>query len=89
MEKLPPGSAPTNLTVKLKNGQVYTKRIDFARGMPQNPLTPLEIEAKFLDLATTVIPEKQAREIIKAVDNLEDMANIQSLIKLMAVSNNK
>lgn len=40
MEKLPPGAAPTRLTMKLKNGAVYTKRIDYAKGMPQNPLTP-------------------------------------------------
>ena len=57
--------------------------------MPQNPLTPQEIEDKFRDLATTVIPAKQAEEIIKAVKNLEDMVNIQSLIALMAVSNSK
>jgi 2-methylcitrate dehydratase len=59
MEKLPPGSAPTNLTLKLKNGQVYAKRIDYARGMPRNPLTPPGIEAKFPDLATTVIPKSK------------------------------
>jgi 2-methylcitrate dehydratase PrpD len=89
MEKLPPGAAPTKITLKLKNGQVYTKRIDYAKGMPQNPLTPREIETKFLDLATTVIPVKQANEIINAVNNLEDMANIRSLIEIMAVSKSK
>ena len=89
MGKMPPGAAPTRLTMKLKNGEVCIKRIDYAKGMPQNPLTPQEIEDKFQDLATTVIPAKQAEEIIKAVKNLEDMVNIQSLIKLMAVSNSK
>ena len=86
---MPPGAAPTRITMKLKNGGVYTKRIDYAKGMPQNPLTPQEIEDKFQDLATIVIPAKQAEEIIKAVKSLEDMVNIQSLIKLMAVSNSK
>ena len=62
MAKMPPGAAPTRLTLKLKNGQVFSKRIDYAKGTPQNPLTAQEIEDKFRGLASTVIPEKQMAE---------------------------
>jgi 2-methylcitrate dehydratase PrpD len=89
MEKMPAESAPTMLTVKLKNGKVYTKRVDYAKGTPQNPLTAAEIEAKFRGLVAGIIPDNQAENIIKIVKNIEKLENIQSLVNLMVATGEK
>jgi 2-methylcitrate dehydratase PrpD len=85
MAKIPPGAAPTRLTLKLKNGEVYINRVDYAKGTPQNPLTSKEIEDKFRGLASTVLSDSRINKIKSMVDNLEELKNIQSLMKLLVV----
>lgn len=86
MEKIPPGAAPTRLTLKLTNGEVYIKRVDYAKGTPQNPLTRQEIEDKYRGLASMVLPDSRVDEIKNTVDHLEELGNIQSLVKLLVVN---
>lgn len=85
MEKLPPGAAPTRLTLKRNNGEVYINRVDYAKGTPQNPLTRQEIEDKYKGLASLVLSDVKVNEIKSIVDNLEDLENIRSLMKLLIV----
>ena len=83
MEKMPPGAAPTRLAIKLNTGEVYTKRIDYARGTPENPMTHQEIEGKFRGLASTALPDNQIEEIINTVKDLENLNNLQALTRLL------
>ncbi|MBN2062042.1 MAG: MmgE/PrpD family protein [Deltaproteobacteria bacterium] len=85
MEKMPPGAAPTRITMKLKNGDTYTSRVDYAKGTPENPMTAEEIKEKFRGLASTVIPQKQVEKIIGTVRDLENLENIQGLIHLLTI----
>ena len=39
------------LTIYLSNGKTLTKRVDYPKGEPENPLTKEELEAKFRELA--------------------------------------
>jgi 2-methylcitrate dehydratase PrpD len=85
MAKIPPGAAPTRLTLKLTNGDVYINRVDYAKGTPQNPLIKQEIEDKFKGLASTVISDSRIKKIKSMVDNLDELKNIQDLMKLLVV----
>jgi 2-methylcitrate dehydratase PrpD len=86
MEKMPPGAAPTRITMRLKNGSTYTSRVDYAKGTPENPMTLDEIAEKFRMLASTVISQKQVEEIIGMVNDLENLKNVQSLIELLVAN---
>ena len=51
------------LTVKTQGGRTYVEELLPSKGSPQNPMTYEELEAKFMGLATRVLPEEQASKI--------------------------
>jgi 2-methylcitrate dehydratase PrpD len=75
--------APAIVEVRTVRGQRFRKRVDYARGRSVNPLTRLELEDKFVALAEPAVGERQAREIIAAVDQLEELATIDELVQLL------
>ena len=77
---LPPGPAwATRLKIVLTNGtELTTERSDF-RGAPSNPMSPDELDQKFLSLSTGVVPD--AQELLKRLRNLTGMDNVASLLR--------
>ena len=89
MSKAPVGSAPSSVTVKLKNGNIFAKRVDFGKGTIQNPMTKKEIEDKFRGLASMVLPNSRVDKIKGMIDNLEELGNIQTIMRLLIVKGEK
>jgi 2-methylcitrate dehydratase PrpD len=89
MSKAPVGSAPSSVTVKLKNGNIFAKRVDFAKGTIQNPMTKKEIEDKFRGLASMVLPFSRVDKIKGMIDNLEELGNIQTIMRLIVKGKSK
>ena len=58
------------LTLILKNGRQLSKRIDYSRGMPENPMPHEEVERKFMSLATVAVGEARAGEILRLANNV-------------------
>jgi 2-methylcitrate dehydratase PrpD len=79
----PPGMAPAAVTIRLNDGTVYQKQVDYARGTVQKPMTGRELEDKFRGLASMALPEKQVENIIKTVSELENIKNIRQLSSLL------
>jgi 2-methylcitrate dehydratase PrpD len=77
------GAAPAIVEVRTNDGRSFRKRVDFARGRSENPLTSDELEAKFVRLATPAVGESRALEIIPVVQNLEGLSDVRELIALM------
>jgi 2-methylcitrate dehydratase PrpD len=65
------------------DGKELSYRVDFPKGYPKNPLTKAELERKFVDLASLVLPEKSVRRLLEAVDNLESLEKIALLTDLL------
>jgi len=65
------------------DGKELSYRVDFPKGYPKNPLTKAELERKFVDLASLVLPEKSVRRLLEAVDNLESLEKIELLTDLL------
>jgi 2-methylcitrate dehydratase PrpD len=78
-----PGAAPAIVEVTTINGQRYRRRVDFAKGRSQNPFSPAELEQKFIRLATTVVDEQQARQMIHVINRLEELSDAGELVALM------
>lgn len=78
-----PETMPTIVEVRTRSGEAYVERVDSARGTPENPLSSGEVREKFLFLASTVVEEDRAVEIMDAVDRLEQLPDVHELTELL------
>jgi len=76
------GSRPAKVTVNLKNGQTRMLQEKFAKGSPQVPMTPDELEEKFRTCARGVISDASCERALGYVARLETMSNIRRLTEL-------
>ncbi len=75
----PEQGIPNIITVRLKNGKVYEKRVDAPEGHALNPMNNLDIEKKFRLLAGKILSEGQVEEALETLwelDNLQDVREI-------------
>jgi 2-methylcitrate dehydratase PrpD len=74
---------PTTVEVKTKDGKAYTKRVDYPKGEPRTPLTDEELFEKFVRWSGEGITEKRAGDIRDALFRLEELGDINVLMKLL------
>jgi len=79
-----PQKRAVRVTVRLKNGATYQEKLDGAKGTPVNPMTKSEIEDKFRDLATVVLPRSRAEEVVKVVEDLDRVKSVTALCNLLS-----
>jgi 2-methylcitrate dehydratase PrpD len=68
----------------LRDGRTVSRRVEFARGTRENPLTADEVRAKYLRLAGPVVPRARAEALMAAVDRLDrarDLAPLAALLR--------
>lgn len=83
-----PEKSITLLEIKTDQGKTFTKRTTYCKGDPQQPMTDDEIVEKFLSQTTDVISEDQSRQIIKLVEQLENLPDITEIMRLVYQSLN-
>ncbi|MBE7003005.1 MAG: MmgE/PrpD family protein [Ruminococcaceae bacterium] len=69
----------------MKNGEVFSQKVEYSKGEPENPMTRTDLENKFMQLALSagIMPER-CRKIIAAVDELDQTDHgLQSLYELL------
>lgn len=76
-------AAPATVEVVVSDGRAFSKRVDYARGRSENPLTRSELEAKFRHWSEPVVGESRAREIIDVARNVERLPDVSELVGLM------
>jgi 2-methylcitrate dehydratase PrpD len=74
----------SEVTITLKDGRRLHKRVAQAKGQPKNPLTVAELEAKFRDCASRVLPAARAESILSAVRTLETVPDVGALGRMLA-----
>jgi len=72
-----------DVEIRLKDGRCISAQVDYPRGHPQNPMTRMEIQQKFRNLATHRINEEKVEEIIKTVEKLDELEDLSALAKLL------
>jgi 2-methylcitrate dehydratase PrpD len=70
-------------TIRTRDGRSYDATVPDAKGFPDNPLPPREIEEKFVSLATVVLPGRQAEELKDTILNLEELDDVRKLTGLL------
>lgn len=83
LDRFFPTTMPTIVEVKTKNGEVYEERVDSAKGTPENPMTHTEIREKFKRIAKITVNEELSGDIMKRVDKLEKLGDINELTELL------
>lgn len=74
---------PCELTLTLTDGRQLRHRVEFARGSPQLPLTPEELDAKFLYCSRYILPPDHIDEAITNLRNLENIPNTTGLFSVL------
>lgn len=73
------------VTLTLEDGASVSERVEHATGSPDNPVTDAQLDAKFLALASSVLPKARARRLLDtlwALERVEDMATVIALCRL-------
>ena len=76
---------PGEVHITLKSGEVISHRVATSFGTPERPLSPADIEAKFMANATRVMPPASAEALMPAVWDIEQLDHVSDLTRLCVV----
>jgi 2-methylcitrate dehydratase len=74
-----PRTFHTRIEAQLANGEVISVHSTNPKGHPGNPLTDQEIEQKFLEQASGVLPDARAKEALARLWDLDALDDVSSL----------
>lgn len=77
-----PQTRAARVTVQLRDGRRLERQVDVPRGMPEDPVTPDELLAKFRRHAAPIIGEPEAERLLELVRGSEDAA-VRSIAPLL------
>lgn len=77
------GARPCRVTIRLRNGQTYSRQVDYAKGSREAPMTADELKEKFVGCARQALGETSIARVIEDVDNLEKLDDIRPLCRLL------
>jgi 2-methylcitrate dehydratase len=83
IEKVFPALQRVIVNITTKDGQTFTRQLDYPKGDPRNPLTDTEIEEKFAALAEGVLSKSAQKKVKDAVWNLEKVGSVSKLMGMM------
>ena len=83
VDALYPAKRAGKVTIKMKNGEIYQEMVIDAKGTHANPMSRSELEDKFTNLASIVLPDRQIEEIVTALRNLPDVRDVTTLSRLL------
>ena len=72
-----------NVSLWLGGGQEISHRVEFARGFPELPLEPDELDAKFLYCSRYILPPDHIDGAIGQFRNLEDVDDVTGLASIL------
>jgi 2-methylcitrate dehydratase PrpD len=77
------GSRPCRVTLRLKNGQTYSREVQHSKGGPEVPMTADELKAKFTDCARQTLSEGATQQVLDNLNKLESLQDIRPLCQVM------
>ena len=74
---------PCSIAATLRNGRQIQHRVEFARGLAELPLSPEELDAKFLYCSRYILPPDHIEEAITRLRDLENIDNTTGLFSVL------
>ncbi len=75
------------LLVKLQNGKVFSRKIDIARGNPQNPIDKETLERKYRDCARLALSQEDVNRSLDLISHLDSVNDIAELMDILTFGN--
>jgi 2-methylcitrate dehydratase PrpD len=78
------GENPTRVRITLKDGRTFEHQRDHATGSKQVPMTPAQVEEKFMDCATQTVSADAARKLfgfVRAIDKQPGFGEFFALVR--------
>jgi 2-methylcitrate dehydratase len=85
IEGIYPKFYPGIVTVHMKNGKSYRKRVDHFPGDPKCPMTDVQVELKFRNQAAAYLTDCQIRNVIDTVWSLDCLDNVGRLMSMLVI----
>lgn len=79
-------AAPVFMEMKLRDGRVLKRRIDYYRGDPMRPLSEDDVAEKFRGCAASILEPDRAEKVLETVRNIEDLDEASTLVALLTPS---
>jgi 2-methylcitrate dehydratase PrpD len=76
----PEGFGAKSVTVTIRNGHKYHAEARVARGMPTNPLSPREFNAKYRDCASTVLSKEAVEESLALLAGMQQAGTVTEVM---------
>lgn len=76
----PEGFGAKSVTVALRNGKKYSAEARVARGMPTNPLSADEFNAKYRDCASTVLSKEAVEESLSLLNGMQRAGTVKEVM---------
>jgi 2-methylcitrate dehydratase len=83
LKKTDPAGRPCRVTVRAKNGQVYCREAQHAKGGPEFPMTEDELKAKFTECARQVLDDSATEQALETIRHLETLEDVRPLCRLL------
>lgn len=77
------GTWETAVHIRLKDGRELYKRLRYATGDPERPLSAAELDVKFLDCIAKVVDLNRAEKLIHCIDHLGELCDLSVLTKAL------
>jgi 2-methylcitrate dehydratase PrpD len=75
------------VTIELRDGRRVRRRVDYSKGMPENRMSPAELNAKFRSLATASVGVEATEELLVDLGNIFNFAsNVAFMRRLGSVA---
>ena len=86
LDKLyPEKGIPNRVTIKMKDGKSFEKRVDAPKGHALNPMSDEEVEGKFLSMAQPMLGERAAHEALEPMWNLDQQEDLSDIFGGMLI----
>lgn len=68
----------SKIELETNSGNTYTKNVDILKDIPELETKKIKIKDKFTDLCSPVIGANKTKELLMAIDSLEEIDNLQT-----------
>lgn len=83
LKKTDLGGRPCRVTIRLKNGQSYSREAQHAKGGPEFPMTEEELKGKFSECARLALSADAVQRAMVHIERLERLDDVRTLSEIL------